>query len=68
MDYNSFVASEKKGSFMAKQNQTMLEGALLPNIISYTIPIILTSILQLLFNKSWAHPTTALGCSMPCAS
>ena len=37
---------------MAKQNQTMLEGALLPNIISYTIPIILTSILQLLFNAA----------------
>ena len=37
---------------MAKRNQTMLEGALLPSIISYTIPIILTSILQLLFNAA----------------
>ena len=30
----------------------MLEGPLLPNIILYTIPIILTSILQLLFNAA----------------
>jgi len=37
---------------MAKRNQTMLEGALLPSIIQYTIPIIMTSILQLLFNAA----------------
>lgn len=37
---------------MAKRNQTMLEGPLLPSIIQYTIPIILTSILQLLFNAA----------------
>lgn len=37
---------------MAKQNQNMLAGPLLPNIITYTIPIILTSILQLLFNAA----------------
>ncbi len=37
---------------MRKKNQTMLEGPLLPNIISYTIPIILTSVLQLLFNAA----------------
>ena len=37
---------------MAKRNQTMLEGPLLPSIIRYTIPIILTSILQLLFNAA----------------
>jgi Na+-driven multidrug efflux pump len=30
----------------------MLEGPLLPNIISYTVPIILTSVLQLLFNAA----------------
>lgn len=33
-------------------NQQMLEGPLLKNIISYTIPIILTSVLQLLFNAA----------------
>ena len=37
---------------MKKQNDTMLRGALLPNIILYTVPIILTSILQLLFNAA----------------
>ena len=37
---------------MAKRNHTMLEGPLLPHIIQYTIPIILTSILQLLFNAA----------------
>ena len=37
---------------MAKRNLNMLEGSLLPGIISYTIPIILTSILQLLFNAA----------------
>ena len=30
----------------------LLEGPLLPNIITYTIPIILTSLLQLLFNAA----------------
>ena len=30
----------------------MIDGPLLPNIISYTIPIILTSLLQLLFNAA----------------
>ena len=37
---------------MAKRNHTMLEGPLLPSIIQYTVPIILTSILQLLFNAA----------------
>ena len=37
---------------MAKRNLNMLEGPLLPGIVSYTIPIILTSILQLLFNAA----------------
>ena len=37
---------------MRKTNHSMLQGSLLPSIISYTIPIILTSILQLLFNAA----------------
>ena len=35
-----------------KANINMLEGSLLSNIILYTIPIILTSLLQLLFNAA----------------
>lgn len=35
---------------MDRRNINMLEGPLLPAIIRYTIPIILTSVLQLLFN------------------
>lgn len=37
---------------MKKQNQNMLQGPLLGSIVSYTIPIILTSVLQLLFNAA----------------
>lgn len=37
---------------MIKAKRSMTEGALLPHIILYTIPIILTSILQLLFNAA----------------
>ena len=37
---------------MKKKNQDMLQGPLLGSIISYTIPIILTSVLQLLFNAA----------------
>ena len=37
---------------MKKRNQNMITGPLLPNIILYTIPIILTSVLQLLFNAA----------------
>ena len=37
---------------MKKRNQDMLHGPLLGSIISYTIPIILTSVLQLLFNAA----------------
>lgn len=37
---------------MKKRNQDLLNGPLLPNIVSYTIPIILTSLLQLLFNAA----------------
>ena len=35
-----------------RRKQSMLEGPLLPGIILYTIPIILTSVLQLLFNAA----------------
>ncbi len=37
---------------MFKVNKNMCEGPLLGNIITYTIPIILTGILQLLFNAA----------------
>ena len=37
---------------MKRLNQNMLEGPLFSNIILYTIPIILTSLLQLLFNAA----------------
>ena len=37
---------------MKKANHSMLHGPILGSIISYTIPIILTSILQLLFNAA----------------
>lgn len=37
---------------MKKQNNAFLEGPLFRNIVTYTIPIILTSVLQLLFNAA----------------
>ena len=37
---------------MTRPNQSMLEGPLFPSIVRYTIPIILTSLLQLLFNAA----------------
>ena len=37
---------------MKRHQQSMLEGPLFSSIIRYTIPIILTSILQLLFNAA----------------
>lgn len=37
---------------MKKPNQSMLQGPLLGSIITYTVPIILTSLLQLLFNAA----------------
>ena len=37
---------------MKKTYRSMIDGPLLPNIVSYTIPIILTSLLQLLFNAA----------------
>ena len=35
-----------------KHRGSMLEGPLLPGVIRYTIPIILTSVLQLMFNAA----------------
>ena len=40
------------GEFMSRRNIDMVNGSLFKNIISYTIPIILTGILQLLFNAA----------------
>ena len=37
---------------MKRNNRSMLEGPLLSGIISYTVPIILTGLLQLLFNAA----------------
>lgn len=37
---------------MANRNQNMLQGPLLRNILLYTLPIVLTSLLQLLFNAA----------------
>ena len=37
---------------MKKHSHNMINGPLLPSIITYTIPLILTSILQLLFNAA----------------
>ena len=37
---------------MKRKQYSMLQGPLLPSIITYTVPIILTSILQLLFNAA----------------
>ena len=43
---------EKEGAFVKRSNQLMLEGPLFGSIVAYTVPIILTSILQLLFNAA----------------
>jgi len=37
---------------MRAKYRSMIDGPLLPNIVSYTVPIILTSLLQLLFNAA----------------
>ena len=37
---------------MNRQNKNMLEGPLFPNIVRFAIPVILTSVLQLLFNAA----------------
>ena len=41
-----------EGSIVQKRKESMLQGPLLPSIISFTIPVILTSVLQLLFNAA----------------
>lgn len=41
-----------EGVSVKKANEGMLRGPLLKNIITYTIPIILTSVIQLLFNAA----------------
>ena len=41
---------------MNQTNRNMLEGPLFPNITRFTIPIILTSVLQLLFNAAEDDP------------
>lgn len=50
--YNKSVIIRKEGAILNKTNSSMLTGPLLPNIVRYTIPIILTSLLQLLFNAA----------------
>ena len=37
---------------MKRFQRNMIDGPLLPNVLMYTIPIILTSVLQLLFNAA----------------
>lgn len=48
----SLITLLKRVQKMKRFNKSMLTGPLVPNIISYTIPIILTSVLQLLFNAA----------------
>ena len=43
---------KKKVLKVKKQNHSMISGPLFGNIILYTVPIILTSVLQLLFNAA----------------
>lgn len=45
-------AGMKEGITVVKKNQNMLQGPLFWNIVRYTVPIILTSLLQLLFNAA----------------
>ena len=43
---------EKRGAFVIKKNSNMTEGPLLGKMISNTIPLILTGVLQLFFNAA----------------
>ena len=52
MDLIELSVRTRRSVIMARQNQSMLEGPLFPSIVRYTIPIILTSLLQLLFNAA----------------
>ena len=46
------ILLNEEGDTVRSRNRSMLEGPLFVNIILYTIPIILTSVLQLLFNAA----------------
>ena len=46
------ILFNEEGDTVNVRNRSMLEGPLFVNIILYTIPIILTSVLQLLFNAA----------------
>ena len=46
------ILFNEEGDTVHSRNRSMLEGPLFVNIILYTIPIILTSVLQLLFNAA----------------
>lgn len=46
------MAFEREVRRMNRRNVDMLSGALFPNIIRYTVPIILTGLLQLAFNAA----------------
>lgn len=50
--YNICEIYTKRGIFVNDTNKLMLRGPLFGSILSYTIPIILTSLLQLLFNAA----------------
>ncbi len=46
------ILLNEEGDPVRSRNRSMLEGPLFVNIILYTVPIILTSVLQLLFNAA----------------
>ena len=46
------ISLYEEGDPVRSRNRSMLEGPLFVNIILYTVPIILTSVLQLLFNAA----------------
>ncbi len=49
---NKFGLFFSTGEIMSKRSIDMLNGSLFKNVIAYTIPIILTGLLQLLFNAA----------------
>jgi len=51
-NYNDDIDFQKKVFGMKARNRSMLEGPLFINVMLYTVPIILTSVLQLLFNAA----------------
>ena len=52
MDYNNLKHYAKEVFSVKKHSSTMLQGPVLWGVITYTIPIILTGVLQLLFNAA----------------